>query len=83
MDVNFKVLVNSEDKETLRDTINDFLFELNFNSPYIDYIELSNEPSRIEGIYGINYDFTNMGDKEFDNITKKYLNKDKEDIDNG
>jgi len=82
VDVNFKVLVNSEDEERLRNTINEFLYELNNTSPDNECMELDNEATRIGGVSEITYNITNMEDKEFENMLKDYLNR-KEDDNNG
>jgi hypothetical protein len=80
VDVNFKVLVNSEDEEELRNTINNnFLYELNSTSPNNDYIELDNKATRIGGVSEVTYTITNMEDKEFEDMLKEYLNR-KDDI---
>jgi hypothetical protein len=79
VDVNFKVLVNSEDEEELRNTINNFLYELNSTSPNNDYIELDNKATRIGGVSEVTYTITNMEDKEFEDILKEYLNRKEED----
>jgi hypothetical protein len=79
VDVNFKVLINSEDEEELRNTINNFLYELNSTSPNNDYIELDNKATRIGGVSEVTYTITNMEDKEFEDILKEYLNRKEED----
>jgi len=80
VDVNFKVLVNSEDEERLRNTINEFLYELNNTSPNNECLELNNEDTRIGGVSEVTYTITNMEDKEFENMLKDYLNRKDEDI---
>ena len=75
VDVNFKVLVNSEDEERLRNTINNFLYELNNTSPDNECLELDNESTRIGGVSEVTYTITNMEDKEFENMLKDYLNR--------
>lgn len=71
VDVNFKVLVNSEDVEKLRDTINEFLCKLNNTSPDNKCIELSNESARIGGVSSPKIESIHINDAMFEKILKK------------
>ena len=71
VDVNFKVLVNTEDESKLENLIYAFVDELNNSTG--SYIELKNDIAAIGGVSSIKIEGNYMTDVEFEDILEKGL----------
>lgn len=71
VNVNFNVLVNSEDESKLENLICDFVDELNDYACAGSYIELENPITNIGGVSSVKFEINHMDDTNIKNIMYK------------